>query len=351
MNNEICPDQNKPFFIEFDGDTINAPLNVYWALFDTYYNYPRLYGSPTINNFNETVCLPQSRCYYARLVVETNETEPQYSIKYTYDGSAVDIKNFYMNQSELFGMGCSRSLSRFHITYVWILFFVVYIAMSVWKNRRRRRRHRQLVQGVVMQTTTSPGMSEEMKRIRRGFVLSNLIQKKVIAMDQQEDTKKEPPKTILQQIEDSFSIKSLMKDDVGVTVQQQNTSESSLDVEKDATSPITSLQTTMNEFNKEHNKDDIVISANNHNSKKKTLVQHIQHHLDIYQEDSTSSLHSPRSCPICMELYHEGESVAWSRNEKCHHVFHLDCLMDWLMENDDCPMCREKYLFIDTDSA
>ena len=59
---------------------------------------------------------------------------------------------------------------------------------------------------------------------------------------------------------------------------------------------------------------------------------------------STSSLPSPKSCPICMEPYKAGDEIAWSKNEHCVHAFHLDCMMGWLMSNNDCPMCRQDYL-------
>ena len=61
--------------------------------------------------------------------------------------------------------------------------------------------------------------------------------------------------------------------------------------------------------------------------------------------DSTLTLYSPKICPICMESYHTGEEIAWSSNDECPHAFHLDCMMGWLMEHSNCPMCRAEYLF------
>jgi len=56
------------------------------------------------------------------------------------------------------------------------------------------------------------------------------------------------------------------------------------------------------------------------------------------------SLYSPKTCSICIEDYKEGEEVCWSRSDDCPHVFHLPCMMDWLMKNNDCPLCRADYL-------
>lgn len=61
-------------------------------------------------------------------------------------------------------------------------------------------------------------------------------------------------------------------------------------------------------------------------------------------EECHDSLYSPQACPICLEDYKKGDDIAWSKNEKCHHAYHVDCIMEWLMKNNDCPMCREQYV-------
>ncbi len=69
--------------------------------------------------------------------------------------------------------------------------------------------------------------------------------------------------------------------------------------------------------------------------------------MDTSQRSTTSlasSLYSPKSCHICLEKYKVGDEITWSRNDQCAHVFHLDCILDWLMDNDQCPVCREGYL-------
>ena len=66
-----------------------------------------------------------------------------------------------------------------------------------------------------------------------------------------------------------------------------------------------------------------------------------------FSQRSSCSLYSPKSCPICLEPYKVGDDIAWSKNEACVHAFHLDCIMDWLMMgHDDCPLCRQDYLFV-----
>jgi hypothetical protein len=50
-------------------------------------------------------------------------------------------------------------------------------------------------------------------------------------------------------------------------------------------------------------------------------------------------------CSICLSHFKPQELVCESNNSSCQHVFHKDCMVDWLMKyHDDCPMCREVYL-------
>jgi hypothetical protein len=50
-------------------------------------------------------------------------------------------------------------------------------------------------------------------------------------------------------------------------------------------------------------------------------------------------------CAICLRHFKPQQLVCESNNSSCQHVFHKDCMVDWLMKyRDDCPMCREVYL-------
>jgi len=45
-------------------------------------------------------------------------------------------------------------------------------------------------------------------------------------------------------------------------------------------------------------------------------------------------------CSICLEPYLPGEVICLSRNEACNHVFHQECVVEWLKRDDRCPLCR-----------
>jgi len=49
-------------------------------------------------------------------------------------------------------------------------------------------------------------------------------------------------------------------------------------------------------------------------------------------------------CAICLSNFHGGDSVCKSNNPGCSHVFHRDCLYDWLLQHHACPMCRNDFI-------
>jgi hypothetical protein len=52
-------------------------------------------------------------------------------------------------------------------------------------------------------------------------------------------------------------------------------------------------------------------------------------------------------CPICMDSFKLDEIVSWSPNENCSHVFHHECIKEWLVRHGTCPIDREVFLPID----
>lgn len=86
----------------------------------------------------------------------------------------------------------------------------------------------------------------------------------------------------------------------------------------------------------EPQKNDIFVDKFNswRSSRRQLSESHLQH----------ETLYSPKTCAICLGYYKVNEDICWSPNENCHHAFHLDCMIEWLMDNNKCPLCRENYL-------
>jgi Ring finger domain len=63
--------------------------------------------------------------------------------------------------------------------------------------------------------------------------------------------------------------------------------------------------------------------------------------------DNTLQEEDDRDCPICMEPFAVGDIVSWSSYEKCSHVYHHQCIKEWLLRHNNCPFCREIFLPVD----
>ncbi len=61
-------------------------------------------------------------------------------------------------------------------------------------------------------------------------------------------------------------------------------------------------------------------------------------------------LHRFMTCAICLSDYVEGDTVCWSKNSSCRHVFHQHCLLPWLVSHDTCPSCRWNF-FAEKDTS
>ena len=48
-------------------------------------------------------------------------------------------------------------------------------------------------------------------------------------------------------------------------------------------------------------------------------------------------------CVICLEDFAENDGKAIAEL-KCGHIFHEECLKEWVQKNDICPMCRSPIL-------
>jgi hypothetical protein len=45
-------------------------------------------------------------------------------------------------------------------------------------------------------------------------------------------------------------------------------------------------------------------------------------------------------CCICLDGYHPGETICAAATPECNHVFHQECVVEWMTSHDECPLCR-----------
>ena len=62
--------------------------------------------------------------------------------------------------------------------------------------------------------------------------------------------------------------------------------------------------------------------------------------IDPARDDSNSA----DECSICLANFCNGDRVARSNNVCCPHIFHRDCVHEWLLQHFECPMCRNEFL-------
>ena len=64
-------------------------------------------------------------------------------------------------------------------------------------------------------------------------------------------------------------------------------------------------------------------------------------------QDNTELRKVPIECSICLCEYTVGSDTVWSSNPQCDHVFHANCIEQWLMKQRDgplCPCCRRDFV-------
>ena len=68
-------------------------------------------------------------------------------------------------------------------------------------------------------------------------------------------------------------------------------------------------------------------------------------------------------CSICLDNFNSNDVIAWAKDggdptpisgaasddTGCDHIFHQECLISWLQQHDDCPLCRRKVVHDNAD--
>eukprot|EP00540_Astrosyne_radiata_P001713 CAMPEP_0116843644 /NCGR_PEP_ID=MMETSP0418-20121206/12205_1 /TAXON_ID=1158023 /ORGANISM="Astrosyne radiata, Strain 13vi08-1A" /LENGTH=291 /DNA_ID=CAMNT_0004474425 /DNA_START=154 /DNA_END=1029 /DNA_ORIENTATION=- len=119
---------------------------------------------------------------------------------------------------------------------------------------------------------------------------------------------------------------------------------STTEAETTATSATATIKTETNNKNKQdvdqdHQGED---HHHHHNHRRKTDV--LVRTLAVSLRSKPMDYAHPTTCDICLMDYEAGEEVAWSPNDACEHAFHKECIVDWILRNPKCPLCRNDYL-------
>ncbi|KAL3897332.1 MAG: hypothetical protein SGARI_006948 [Bacillariaceae sp.] len=65
------------------------------------------------------------------------------------------------------------------------------------------------------------------------------------------------------------------------------------------------------------------------------------------KNDTDDMRQAPIECSICLCEYTVGSDIVWSSNPQCDHVFHAECIEQWLMKQREgplCPCCRRDFV-------
>ena len=49
-------------------------------------------------------------------------------------------------------------------------------------------------------------------------------------------------------------------------------------------------------------------------------------------------------CTICLERLRVGDEIGLAQNPACCHVYHKECISEWLLHHKECPLCKQPYL-------
>lgn len=77
--------------------------------------------------------------------------------------------------------------------------------------------------------------------------------------------------------------------------------------------------------------DDVLFSSIINGMNKELDIQPVKYG-DLSQKNNTE-------CSICLIEYENEDHVI---ETKCDHVFHMDCLTEWLTRKMECPLCRSE---------
>ena len=155
-----------------------------------------------------------------------------------------------------------------------------------------------------------------------------------------------------------------IENEEGTTTEDTNTSLE--DLEKQVLQHFTEKgnQTVLT---KEHFLEDVSETENTESSSSSSSDEHEMTEIDLeaqddddsghiliqrkLQDDKTKEVAVPNLCTICLENYQPGDTVTWSTNDECPHVYHRACVATFFAHGKKkgrksclCPTCRQEFI-------
>lgn len=130
-------------------------------------------------------------------------------------------------------------------------------------------------------------------------------------------------------------------DDLYTNSFQQQINEKEEQTNGDNNDPASFLSTDIDDCDDQKNDR---ISTGQHREDVVTDVEDddVVHHCVPHTED-----HEERECPVCICPFQIGDIVSWSANTACSHVYHHECIKEWLLRHTDCCLCKQIMLPVD----
>jgi len=151
---------------------------------------------------------------------------------------------------------------------------------------------------------------------------------------------------VLAAVASAADIKDGNKEDIESSLSSKNDDNDN----KEETEVVASSEQDDSSSNQEESVDENNSNSNNnstssiHNNNKAASPQ--QHHPSLCEVISSwasvGSIPPPSAdvCCICLEVYSAGDTICVAKNPNCDHLFHKDCVLEWMKTNDQCPLCR-----------
>jgi len=67
------------------------------------------------------------------------------------------------------------------------------------------------------------------------------------------------------------------------------------------------------------------------------VLKTTRYHGDIDMREISPEDQDEETCAICLFTFQEGDRVG---NVRCGHVFHVECLKEWIQRKNHCPLCQ-----------